>query len=102
MAAPMLNFGTPAASGRLRVVRELHELRGGLDECRAHGQRIVLVLFHAQSQSLDAPQSQIGIERAGDAAHSTAHRCHALTQFLVGDNIKPAHDIGMTTQIFCG
>ena len=43
MAAPMLSFGTPAASGRLRVVRELHELRGGLDECRAHGQRIVLV-----------------------------------------------------------
>ena len=43
MAAPKPQFGTTAADGRLRVVRELDELRTGLDQYRADGQRIALV-----------------------------------------------------------
>ncbi|MFT5172739.1 MAG: pantoate--beta-alanine ligase [Gammaproteobacteria bacterium] len=43
MAVSDLHFGTPAANSHLRVVRELDELREGLDQCRSQGQRIVLV-----------------------------------------------------------
>jgi pantoate--beta-alanine ligase len=43
MAASMVDFGTPAADGRLCVVRDLDELREGLDRCRAQGRRIALV-----------------------------------------------------------
>ena len=43
MAAPMLSVGEAAANGRLRVVRELRELRDGLDHVRTQGRRIVLV-----------------------------------------------------------
>lgn len=43
MAVSDLHFGTPVANTNLRVVRELNELREGLDQSRSQGRRIVLV-----------------------------------------------------------